>query len=45
MHSTIQFANAAKEWYEKGAKIIGGCCRTDTSDVAKIHELAKLIRK
>jgi homocysteine S-methyltransferase len=24
------------EWYRAGAKLIGGCCRTDPQDIAKI---------
>ncbi len=30
------FSDLAKNWYEQGAKIIGGCCRTSPADIANI---------
>ncbi len=35
------FSEQAKEWFESGARIIGGCCRTTPSD---IHAIAKWAR-
>ncbi|MDK2808486.1 MAG: homocysteine S-methyltransferase [Clostridiales bacterium] len=28
----------SKEWYEAGARIIGGCCRTSPNDIAQIYK-------
>ncbi len=36
------FGMQAREWYEHGARIIGGCCRTTPEH---IHEIAQLIRE
>ena len=33
-------AEQASEWYQAGARIIGGCCRTSPED---IHELRKVM--
>lgn len=35
------FAENAREWYEAGARLIGGCCQTSPSD---IKETASLLR-
>jgi homocysteine S-methyltransferase len=32
------FGQLAEEWYEAGARIIGGCCRTGPADIASITE-------
>jgi homocysteine S-methyltransferase len=38
-HSTAQsFASQAHEWYEAGARLIGGCCRTTPADIRAIRE-------
>lgn len=38
----IHMDTAAADWAEKGAKIIGGCCRTGPEDIRSIH---KILRK
>jgi homocysteine S-methyltransferase len=35
------FGQLAEEWYEAGARIIGGCCRTGPADIASIAEHLK----
>lgn len=30
------YGDAAKHWYDKGARVIGGCCRTTPKDIHKI---------
>lgn len=32
------FGEYAKGWYERGATVIGGCCRTKPSDIAEITD-------
>lgn len=34
--SAGDFYSLAAEWYGRGVKLIGGCCRTGPSDIAKI---------
>jgi homocysteine S-methyltransferase len=34
---TSQFATSTQRWYEAGAKIIGGCCRTNPEDIRAIN--------
>lgn len=36
--SVSNFGGYAKRWYELGATLIGGCCRTKPSDIAEITE-------
>lgn len=31
------FAGRTAEWYDSGARLIGGCCRTTPDDIAGIH--------
>mmetsp|Transcript_35784 Transcript_35784/g.57867 ORF Transcript_35784/g.57867 Transcript_35784/m.57867 type:complete len:115 (+) Transcript_35784:362-706(+) len=31
------FGASAVQWYELGARLIGGCCRTTTEDISKIR--------
>ena len=38
------FRQWAGQWYNDGASIIGGCCRTSPSDIAKIEEFRKTIK-
>lgn len=38
----IHMDTAAADWAKKGAKIIGGCCRTSPEDIRGIH---KILRK
>lgn len=35
---TITFGRAARLWYESGARLIGGCCRTTPEDIAAISD-------
>ena len=40
------YRRLAEEWYSKGALLIGGCCRTGPSDIAKIKSFRdELIEK
>jgi homocysteine S-methyltransferase len=34
----IDFADGAQEWYESGARLIGGCCRTTPDTIRSIAE-------
>lgn len=34
----IDFGHAAKEWFDSGARIIGGCCRTGPEHVREIRD-------
>lgn len=36
--SGASFAAQAHEWYEAGARLIGGCCRTTPADIRAIRE-------
>jgi homocysteine S-methyltransferase len=38
------FSEEAKEWYEAGARMIGGCCRTTPEDIRGIAGWARLSR-
>ncbi|MEQ8156717.1 MAG: homocysteine S-methyltransferase family protein, partial [Clostridiaceae bacterium] len=33
--------SSAKGWYEDGASLIGGCCRTTPEDIKEIAEWAR----
>jgi homocysteine S-methyltransferase len=33
---TADFGRLAAEWYERGARVIGGCCRTRPGDIERI---------
>ncbi|QDU60333.1 Homocysteine S-methyltransferase [Planctomycetes bacterium Pan216] len=33
-----EFARAAERWFQAGARIIGGCCRTGPEHIAALHE-------
>jgi len=35
-HPVQQFGEQAKDWYEAGARLIGGCCRTTPEDIQVI---------
>jgi len=39
--STSKFLSMVKAWYEAGATMIGGCCRTTPSDIRKIAMMAR----
>ena len=38
------FADQAKEWYEVGARGIGGCCRTTPNDIRAIADWARPVK-
>ena len=38
---TSQFSSSTQRWYEAGAKIIGGCCRTKPKDIEAITAWAR----
>lgn len=39
-HSCEQnYGQQAQQWYSKGARLIGGCCRTTPNDIAQIKEI------
>lgn len=40
-NSENQFASNTRRWYEAGARIIGGCCRTTPEDIAGIAAWAR----
>jgi homocysteine S-methyltransferase len=31
------FAEQSREWYDAGARLLGGCCRTTPDDIRAIH--------
>jgi homocysteine S-methyltransferase len=35
------FGEHAREWYEAGARMIGGCCRTTPEDIRVIASWAR----
>jgi len=35
------YGRSAKEWYDKGARLIGGCCRTNPEDIRSIAAWAR----
>lgn len=37
----LSYSEYALKWYEKGARIIGGCCRTTPEDIHKIAKWKK----
>jgi homocysteine S-methyltransferase len=37
------YSKLAQQWYSKGARIIGGCCRTGPEDIRKISEFRNSI--
>lgn len=38
------FKEHAREWFEAGARIIGGCCRTTPENIAELAELREELR-
>lgn len=36
--SPIEFAAAAREWVDAGAKVVGGCCRTGPDHIRKMRD-------
>ena len=38
------FALAAQAWYQAGARLIGGCCRTTPADIAQVYGWVKDLR-
>lgn len=41
--SPVDFTKYAKKWYESGAKLIGGCCRTSPKEIKEIYEFSKTL--
>lgn len=41
--ATHSFGEEAREWYEAGARLIGGCCRTTPEDIRVIASWARKI--
>ena len=39
--SAQQFADMARTWYDCGARLIGGCCRTTPADIRAVAEWAR----
>lgn len=39
--SKADFSQLTEEWYSRGARIIGGCCRTGPEDIRKISSYRK----
>jgi len=39
--SSGAYGCSAKEWYDKGARLIGGCCRTNPEDIRSIAAWAR----
>ncbi|MCL1631481.1 homocysteine S-methyltransferase [Sporolactobacillus sp. CPB3-1] len=37
----LAFSTASKTWYQAGASLIGGCCRTSPDDIRQIAEWAR----
>jgi homocysteine S-methyltransferase len=42
---TGSFASDARTWFEHGARLIGGCCRTTPDDIRAIKDWARQLRK
>lgn len=42
-HDTADYSMLAQEWFLKGVKIIGGCCRTGPDDIRKISEFRRTV--
>ncbi len=41
--SASHFAEQARGWHARGARLIGGCCRTSPEDIAAIHRWASAV--
>ena len=41
---TVSFTDYAKIWYEAGARIIGGCCRTTPQIILQIQRITKFLK-
>ena len=37
----LSFAQAADAWFEAGARLVGGCCRTSPADIAAVSALVR----
>lgn len=40
--SSCSYGCSAKSWFDKGAKLIGGCCRTTPEDIKSIAKWARI---
>jgi homocysteine S-methyltransferase len=43
--ASLQFGEQALVWYRRGARLIGGCCRTSFSDIRDIRQCAESLRQ
>lgn len=43
--SASDYRRLSEEWYNKGARLIGGCCRTSPSDIQKIKNFRDQMMK
>lgn len=39
--SGLSFGESAKDWYDQGARLIGGCCRTTPADIRAVSAWAR----
>lgn len=39
--NSLTYGEMAYKWYQKGAKLIGGCCKTSPEDIAQIAKWAR----
>jgi homocysteine S-methyltransferase len=42
---TTGFGDQARRWYEEGARLIGGCCRTGPDDIREVRRCAASIAR
>lgn len=40
--AAASFGDQAREWYQRGARILGGCCRTTPKDISDIAQWARI---
>lgn len=43
-NAKFDFGKLSKEWYEHGARIIGGCCSTGTKEIQQVASFFKTIK-
>jgi homocysteine S-methyltransferase len=44
-HDQPDFGELAKRWHARGARLIGGCCRTTPEDIRRIRQASRLVDK
>ncbi len=42
--SAVSYAEYTKIWYEAGARLIGGCCRTTPDDIRAVRRVMEILR-